>query len=175
MTENKEKTTFILTGGTIDGKYHPPSERKITKKNSVVADYIEKIINPHFSANFKQLIMIDSLEMTDVHRQKILDEINKIKTDKIIITHGSSTMVETAQYLEEKIPDNSKTIILVGAMVPLEGFYPTDAPFNLGYAIAQAQTRAAGVYICMNAHCFTPQEAVKNVETARFEFKDDRE
>ena len=81
-------------------------------------------------------------------------------------------MVETAQFIEEHITDSNKTIVLVGAMVPLEGFYPTDAPFNLGYAIAQLQTRKAGIYICMNAQCFTPDEVIKDREIARFEFKE---
>jgi L-asparaginase len=56
-------------------------------------------------------------------------------------------------------------------MIPLDGFYQSDAPFNLGYAIAQVQNKPHGVYICMNAHCFSTEEVKKNKELGRFEFK----
>jgi len=170
MTENKEIIHIIATGGTIDGVYDPASERKVTKSKSNIIGYFKDTIAPHFDLHFKELMMIDSLDMTDDHRHKIADELNNTDADKILITHGTSTMIETAQVIQERLIDKNKTIILVGAMVPLEGFYPTDAPFNLGYAIAQLQTQPGGVYMCMNAHCFSPDEAVKNVDLSRFEF-----
>ncbi len=173
MSENKEKIHIIATGGTIDGVYDPSSERKVTGTKSSIRAYLEKTIAPHFSIELNEIMMIDSLDMTDNHREKIVDAINATETKKILITHGTSAMVETAQFINKNITDNNKTIILVGAMIPLEGFYPTDAPFNLGYAIAQAQTRDAGIYLCMNAQCFTPDNTTKNIDAARFEFKDE--
>ena len=81
-------------------------------------------------------------------------------------------MVETAKFIEERISDIQKTVILVGSIIPLDGFYQSDAPFNLGYAIAQVQSKPYGIYICMNAQCFTPQQVMKNKEIGRFEFKE---
>ena len=139
---------IIATGGTIDGVYDPASERKVTKSKSNIVGYIEGTIAPHFKTHFKELMMIDSLDMTDDHRQQIVDEIESTEGNKILITHGTSTMVETAQFIRQHLlPDNNKTIVLVGAMVPLEGFYPTDAPFNLGYAIASLQNLKQGIYM----------------------------
>jgi len=172
MTNHKEKIHIIATGGTIDGKYDAPSEKKITKDKSTINKYITETIEPHFSIEFEELMMIDSAYMTNKHRKKITETVDKSTTNKIIITHGTGTMIETAQFLEQHLMTKNKTIILVGAMIPLEGFYPTDAPFNLGYAIAQVQLNEAGIYLCMNAHCFAPHEAIKNLEAARFEFKD---
>lgn len=171
MHNNSSTISFIITGGTIDGRYDPATERKVTKEKSGIANYIENIIAPHFPTTFNKIMMIDSLIMTDDHRKIMVETINKTEAEKIIITHGTSAVVETANFIKANISDLQKTIILVGAMIPLEGFSPTDAPFNLGYAIAQVQTRAHGVYVCMNANCFEPEEVSKNVEAGRFEFK----
>ena len=172
MSEKQQHIRIIATGGTIDSKFHAPTEGKIIKNESGIPDYLNEIIHPHFTYKFKKVIMIDSLDMLDEHRYKIIEEINKTDTNKIIVTHGTDTMIETAKFIEDKISDIQKTIILVGSMIPLDGFYHSDAPFNIGYAIAQVQACKPGVYICMNAHCFTPQEAIKNISIARFEFKD---
>ncbi len=172
MTENKTKITFIATGGTIDSKFHAPTERKVIKDQSGIPNYIRGVIHPHFINEFKQIMMIDSIDMTDEGRAAIVKEINNTQNDKIIITHGTDTMVETALYIEEKIPEIQKRIILIGSMLPLDGFYQSDAPFNLGYAIAKVQEPTYGVYICMNAEIFSSQEVIKNKEIGRFEFKD---
>lgn len=174
MTEKQQKITFIATGGTIDSKFCAPTERKVIKENSAIPGYFEDVIAPHYEREFKKLSMIDSIYMDDDYRATILKEIQETKNDKIIITHGTDTMIETAQYIEKNIVNNIKTIILVGSMIPLDGFYQSDAPFNLGYAIAKLQDNPAGVYICMNSECFAPNSVVKNKEIGRFEFKDVR-
>lgn len=171
MTENNKKISFLLTGGTIDGEYDPAQERKVIRAKSIIRDYIETTIKPHFDYDFKTLMMIDSLDMTNTHRAEILKGVSEAATDKIIITHGTSTIVETATYLSQHLPNNKKTIILVGAMIPLVGFYPSDAAFNLSYAVASSQHQKAGIYICMNGQVFTPDEVQKNLEHSRFEFK----
>lgn len=172
MSENKDEITFIATGGTIDSKFHGASERKVIKEDSGIPDYIKEVINPHFGAHYTKAIMIDSLDMVDDHRVHIVEAINASGTEKIIVTHGTDTMVETARYIEKNISDLKKTIVLVGSMIPLDGFYQSDAPFNLGYAIAQVQNKPHGIYICMNAHCFSATEVKKNKEIGRFEFKE---
>ncbi|HPF78796.1 MAG TPA: asparaginase domain-containing protein [Alphaproteobacteria bacterium] len=171
MAENKRKITFIATGGTIDSVFHAPSERKVIKQESGIPTYISDVINPHFEAEYKKVIMIDSLDMVDDHRALIVEEINKTQNDRIIITHGTDTMIETARYIEKNIPNVQKTIVLVGSMIPLDGFYQSDAPFNLGFAIAKAQDNPHGIYVCMNGECFLAKDVIKNREIGRFEFK----
>jgi len=170
MTINTNKITFIATGGTIDSVFDAPSERKKIKEHSGIPDYIYKVIAPHFEFDVKEPVMIDSLDMLNEHRQQILTAIENVKNKNIIITHGTDTMIDTALYIQRHLKDQSKTIILVGSMIPLDGFYQSDAPFNLGYAIAQVQTNKGGIHLCMNAQCFTPDEVIKNREIGRFEF-----
>ena len=172
MSETKEKITFIATGGTIDSKFHGASERKIVKTESGIPEYLDDVINPHFYFDHKKAVMIDSVDMIDEHRVKIVAAINESENEKIVITHGTDTMINTANYIEKHIPNLNKTIVLVGSILPLDGFYHSDAPFNLGYAIAQVQSRPHGVYLCMNATCFTTQEVYKNTRIGRFEYKD---
>lgn len=172
MTNHNNKITFIATGGTIDSVFDAPSERKVIKSESGIPAYIETVIAPHFDIETEKVVMIDSLDMKNEHREKILDAIKNTQNDKIIVTHGTDTMIDTAQYLQEHIGAHQKTIIFVGSMIPLEGFYHSDAPFNLGYAIAQVQNQKDGIYICMNARCFTPDEVIKNREIGRFNLKD---
>ena len=172
MTVNTKKITFIATGGTIDSVFDAPSERKKIKEHSGIPDYIRNVIVPHCEFDAAEPVMIDSLDMKDEHRQKILEAVEKVESKNIIITHGTDTMIDTALYLEKNLKDLSKTIIMVGSMIPLDGFYNSDAPFNLGYAMAQVQMNKGGIHLCMNAQCFTPSEVVKNREIGRFEFKD---
>jgi L-asparaginase len=109
--------------------------------------------------------MIDSLDMTEEDRQIILEYCKRTKEDKIVITHGTDTMVETAKELS-KIKD--KTIILTGAMIPYQ-FGSSDGLFNLGAALAFVQTLPHGVYIAMNGKYFNGDNVKKNTDIGEFE------
>ncbi len=159
---------FILTGGTIDSYYYPPKETSVPHDASVIPEYIQKI-QPHISCSFEEICMLDSGEITNEIRGGIVTAIEDSNADKIIITHGTNTMSETARYLETHLRNNNKAIILTGAMIPLKEFAMSDAGFNLGYAMAKAQDTANGVYIAMNAKLFPAGEVVKNTEIGRFE------
>ena len=113
--------------------------------------------------------MKDSREISYKDRQKLLNTVQDSKHEMIVITHGTYTMPDTAQYLKDHLPKNSKTIILTGSMIPLRGFDYSDAPFNLGYAIANVQKLPPGVYVCMNGKVFDPDKVDKNKIEARFE------
>jgi len=115
--------------------------------------------------------MIDSLDMDDSHRAQLLDTVNQTKEQRILITHGTDTMVQTAQYIQDHIEDKNKVITFVGSMIPMEGFYFSDAGFNLGFAFSCVQQSDAGVYLCMNGKKFTPKNVKKNIEQSRFEYK----
>jgi L-asparaginase len=111
-------------------------------------------------------MMIDSLEMTDNDRDLIADNCIKSGEDKIIITHGTDTMAETAKVLAEKI--KNKTIVLTGAMVPYK-FGSSDGLFNMGSALAFVQSLPHGVYIAMNGRYFHWDNVKKNKQTGEFE------
>ena len=114
----------------------------------------------------RTLMMIDSLEMTDEDRALIVHQCNQCEENKIVITHGTDTMNETAKVLAQKIKD--KTIILTGAMIPIK-FGSSDGLFNLGSALAFAQTLPAGVYVAMNGRYFNWDNVRKNKQTGVFE------
>ncbi len=111
-------------------------------------------------------MMIDSLEMTEADRHLILDQCRQARENRIVITHGTDTMATTAQMLAANLAD--KTIVLTGAMVPYK-FGSSDGLFNLGSAIAFAQTLAPGVYLAMNGRYFHADRVRKNRETGMFE------
>ncbi len=112
------------------------------------------------------LMMIDSLSMGERDRRLIIESCRSAKEDKIVITHGTDTMVETAKLLDANIKD--KTVVLTGAMIPYK-FSSSDGLFNLGTAIAYAKALPPGVYIAMNGHCFRPDNCVKNRKIGKFE------
>ncbi len=162
---------IIATGGTIDSKFYPPTESSKVKENSGIKDFLDLTINPHFSFFVEELCMLDSSKINNTILDDLIKSIEKSECDKILITHGTNTMTETLSYLNQNIPQISKAIILTGSMIPLEGFTPTDAGFNLGYAIAQLQNLKEGIYICMNGKIFETGNVLKNFEIARFEEK----
>ena len=110
--------------------------------------------------------MIDSLEMTDEDRELIVHQCNNCDEDRIVITHGTDTMADTAKVLAQKV--KNKTVILTGAMIPIK-FGSSDGLFNLGSALAFAQTLSAGVYVAMNGRYFTADNVRKNKQTGMFE------
>ncbi|MFH1094845.1 MAG: asparaginase domain-containing protein [Candidatus Micrarchaeota archaeon] len=112
------------------------------------------------------LMMMDSLSMGERDRRLIIESCRSAKEDKIVITHGTDTMVETAKLLDANIKD--KTVVLTGAMIPYK-FSSSDGLFNLGTAIAYAKALPPGVYIAMNGHCFRPDNCVKNRKIGKFE------
>jgi len=162
---------MILTGGTIDSFYYPPDETAQPSEASVIPDYVSKKIKPHANISYETICMLDSNNITDEIRDKIIASIKGAKAQGVIITHGTNTMTQTAQYLAENLPQTDKTIILTGAMIPLKEFAMSDAGFNLGYAIAQVQNAQSGIYIAMNAHLFKTGEVIKNIDIGRFEGK----
>ena len=111
-------------------------------------------------------MMVDSLEMTAEDRSLIVHQCRHCEEDRIVITHGTDTMEETARVLGVEI--NNKTIILTGAMIPIK-FGSSDGLFNLGSALAFAQALPAGVYVAMNGRCFKWDNVRKNKLTGIFE------
>ena len=111
-------------------------------------------------------MMKDSLEFTDKERELIARACNECEENKVLITHGTDTMSITAAYLSDKVLN--KTVVLTGAMIPY-AFGTSDGFFNLGAALAFAQTLPAGIYVAMNGRYFHWDSVRKNKETGLFE------
>jgi L-asparaginase len=154
---------IFTVGGTIDKVYFDA-----LSDYQVGAPQIGKILSNlriGFDYQITPLMAKDSLELTDEHRSLIREKVAACKESRILITHGTDTMVETAQRLLD-IP--VKTIVLTGSMLPGR-FQGTDAVFNIGFATAAVQTLAPGVYICMNGVVFPAGHVRKNREEGVFE------
>ncbi len=157
------KLRIITTGGTIDKAYF---DAKSTYQ--VGAPQILEILeeaNVSFSYELEQACAKDSLEMTDDDRRDIRRRVEASAEAHILITHGTDTMTDTAQFLTG-IP--GKVIVLTGSMAPAR-FRASDAVFNIGCAIAAVQLASPGVHIAMNGQVFDATSVRKNREKARFE------
>jgi L-asparaginase len=158
-----EPILILTTGGTIDKIYFdaksayevgPPNISKLLAELNLAIEY--RIVS---------LMRKDSLELSDVDRQLICDQVSQAPERQVLITHGTDTMVETAEKLRS-VAD--KTIVLTGAMEPAL-FKTSDATFNIGCGLTAVQTLAAGVYIAMNGRVFKAGNVRKNVQANRFE------
>lgn len=155
---------IFITGGTFDKEYNELTGQ-LFFNDSHLPEMLELGRNL-VPVDVRTLMMVDSLEMTDDDRELIAEHCRKSKEDKIIITHGTDTMAETAQLLSKKI--TGKTVVITGAMVPYK-FGSSDGLFNLGSALAFVQTLPAGVYVVMNGRYFNAVNVRKNKETGVFE------
>lgn len=124
---------FVITGGTIDSYYEGTKDTAVTSKESVIPRFVG-ILHLTDKTKFTVVCMKDSRDLQDSDLRKIKLTIEKSPYDKIIVTHGTYTMPDTARYLQANLKKNKRTIILTGSMIPIVGFAPSDGPFNLGYA-----------------------------------------
>jgi L-asparaginase len=157
------KVKLLTTGGTIDKVYFdakseyqvgPPQVVEVLKEAHVTLDFeIESVLSK------------DSLEMTDADRQLIRQRVESEPCPRIVITHGTDTMVQTGLALHDIA---GKTIVLTGSMQPAR-FKVTDAAFNIGTAIGAVQCLPPGVYLAMNGRIFDPGNTRKNVRDHCFE------
>lgn len=155
---------IFITGGTFDKEYNELNGQ-LFFKGTHLHELLEMGRNK-VAIEIKTLMMIDSLEMTDKDRELIINECNQCSEERIVITHGTDTMEDTARVLSKAI--FNKTIILTGAMIPIK-FGSSDGLFNLGSALAFAQTLPAGVYLAMNGKYFNWDNVRKNKQTGTFE------
>ena len=155
---------IFVTGGTFDKEYNELTGQLYFNDSHLpeMMDLGRNLV----PVEVRTLMMVDSLEMTDVDRELIAEHCRKSREDKIIITHGTDTMAETAKLLAQKIKD--KTIVITGAMIPYK-FGSSDGLFNLGSAMAFVQTLPYGVYVAMNGRYFNANNVRKNKETGVFE------
>jgi len=151
---------FIITGGTIDSYYEATKDTAVPLLNSCIPPFI-KSLRLYEKIMFTEVCMKDSRQLTEEDMKEIAEAIEMSPYTKIIVTHGTYTMSDTARFLNARLKRKDQTIVFTGSMIPLIGFSPSDAPFNLGYAIAKVQELLSGTYVCMNGKVFSPDEVSK--------------
>ena len=161
---SSDRIKIFVTGGPFDKEYNEITA-ELYFNQTHVADML-RLGRCHLEVDIETLFMIDSLQMTDAHRQLLLDRCAHDAASRIVITHGTDTMDETAAVLGNGI--TGKTIVLTGAMIPYT-FGSSDGLFNLGTALAFVQTLEPGVYVAMNGRCFLWHSVRKNRERGIFE------
>lgn len=160
------KVAILTTGGTFDKVYFDANSEYSIGDPCITSILDEGNVNSNY--RIQSILKKDSLDITSKERQIIKNSVEECAEERIIIIHGTDTMVETAKSLED-IKD--KTIVLTGAMQPAR-FKKTDAIFNSGFALAAAQILEYGVYITMNGMIFRSDNVKKNIDLGKFETKD---
>ena len=166
----QEMIRLFVTGGTFDKEYNE-REGSLFFKDTHLRDMLA-LGRCRLDVEVRTLMMIDSLEMDDDDREVILSQCRKCPRERIVITHGTDTMEVTARLLGQEIQNKQtmqdKTIVLTGAMIPY-AFGSSDGLFNLGSALAFAQSLPPGVYIAMNGRYFAWDNVRKNRDAGIFE------
>jgi len=155
---------IIVTGGTFDKAYD-----EINGRLSFGTTHLPEMLRlgrSRVETTIETLMMIDSLDMTEADRARIAQSCVICPETRLVVTHGTDTMVETARIVAQAV--NGKTVVLTGAMVPY-AFGSSDGLFNLGSALSFAEVLPPGVYIAMNGQHFQWDRVRKNRETGVFE------
>ena len=161
---DSEPIRVFVTGGTFDKEYNELTGQLFFHETHVPE--MLRLGRCLLHVDVSTLAMIDSLDMTEEDRRTIGERCGNCPESRIVITHGTDTMVETAAHLGRSI--RGKTVVLTGAMVPYK-FGSSDGLFNLGSALAFVQTLPPGVYVAMNGRCFAWDRVRKNKEKGVFE------
>ena len=155
---------ILVTGGTFDKEYNE-NTGQLFFKNTHIAEML-RLGRSRVVVTIRTIMMVDSLEMTDADRAVIVQNCRQSEENRIVVTHGTDTMTETAAAIAPAV--SGKTVVLTGAMIPY-AFGSSDGLFNLGSALSFVQVLPAGVYIAMNGKCFRWDRVRKNRERGEFE------
>ena len=161
---DKKYIKIFATGGTFDKEYDEINGELFFKET-----HLHELLDlgrSQLNVKIETLMMVDSLKMSKSEKNYIVEKCKEEKTDRIIITHGTDTMVDTAKLIAKNI--YNKTIILTGAMIPIK-FGSSDGLFNLGSALSFIQVIDPGVYITMNGRYFKWNNVRKNNQLGIFE------
>jgi L-asparaginase len=158
---------IVVCGGTFDKRYDEITGRLFFKDTHVPE--MLRLGRSRVDVSIHPAMMIDSLDMSDADRQAVADLCRSCDESRVVVTHGTDTMVETAALIAAAVPH--KTVVLTGAMIPY-AFGSSDGLFNLGSALSFAQALPAGVYVAMNGTAFAWNRVRKNRATGHFESLD---
>ncbi|MDP5254448.1 MULTISPECIES: asparaginase domain-containing protein [unclassified Vibrio] len=154
------KFQLILTGGTIDSYYDTERCTPIPHQHSVIADHLKDVAGMQAEQfDVTTVCMKDSREIEDKDIDQVVAAIEQSPLNRHVITHGSFTLFTSARYLQSRLQaEHQQVIVFTGAMIPLAGFSPNDASFNLGSAITAAQCLEPGVYIAFHGKIYRPED-----------------
>src|SRR3989440_4359333 len=155
---------ILVTGGPFDKEYNEHTGQLFFKDTHI--GEMLRLGRSRVEVTIRTIMMVDSLEMTDTDRALIVQNCLRPQEDRIVITHGTDTMSETAAAIAHAV--TGKTVVLTGAMIPY-AFGSSDGLFTLGSALSFVQVLPAGVYIAMNGKCFKWDRVRKNRERGEFE------
>jgi L-asparaginase len=157
---------ILATGGTFDKEYD-----ELTGRLDFADTHLSHMLELgrcRLEVSVRTAMLVDSLEMTAADRELLVAQCRRAKESRIVITHGTDTMVETAAALAHGLEGAGKTVVLTGAMIPFV-FGSSDGLFNLGSALSFVQTLPAGVYVAMNGRCLPWDNCRKNRALGVFE------
>jgi L-asparaginase len=157
---------LISTGGTIE-KIYSETTGSVVNLESKIDRYLKLLRLPDTEIEAISVMNIDSLEMTQQDREKVLDTVLDRLDAPIVITHGTDTMVETGLFLKQRLPELSIPIIFTGAMTPL-GFERSDGLQNLTESLLAARLLPAGIWLAMHNQVFAIDQVRKDRDLARF-------
>src|ERR1043165_2886560 len=155
---------ILVTGGTFDKEYNE-RDGQLYFKDTPLAEML-RLGRSRVEVTIRTIMMIDSLQMSDADRALIVQNCLQAEEDRIVITHGTDTMTDTAAAVARAV--TGKTVVLTGAIIPY-AFGSSDGLFNLGSALSFAQVLPPGVYVAMNGKCFPWNRVRKNRERGEFE------
>ena len=164
---NPEPISIFVTGGTFDKEYNELTGA-LAFKDTHLPEML-RLGRSRVDVSIRTLMIIDSLDMTAADRALIVEQCRQAAEARILITHGTDTMVDTAAALAgAQLSGRGKTIVLTGAMIPY-AFGSSDGLFNLGSALSFVQVLPPGVYVAMNGRWFEWNKVRKSRETGTFE------
>jgi L-asparaginase len=163
MTQPATSARIIITGGTFDKRYDAIKGELTFTETHLPALLEQARVKLPLAVDIR--LLIDSLQMTEEHRGQVLQACRDSAERSIVVVHGTDTMVQTAQVVGRAALD--KTVVFTGAMVPYS-VQGSDAPFNLGFALAAATTLPPGAYVAMNARIFAWDDVEKDREAGVF-------
>ena len=164
---NTQKIHVIFTGGRIDSVWDGNVDEVVLSQHSVIPNYL-KNIGLLAKVDYTEISMKDSRALTPTDRENIRKAIDESDTSMILLTHGTHTLPDTLQYLEENLQKKDKTIVFTGSSTPLKDFALTDAGFNLGYAIAKVQELPPGIYYASLGVTRTADEIKTQLREGKF-------
>ena len=159
------KIIFIQTGGTIDKDYPHTTKGWAFEFGEPAFKRILEKLAPSFEYECITAFQKDSLEVTEGDRVELAELILAQSSSKIVVTHGTDTLLDTAAILSSRV--KNKVVVLTGAMRP-ERFSNSEAPINLGMAIATVNLKQEGVFVAMHGIVKPWQEMKRNLEDGKF-------
>ena len=166
----QDGVVIFSCGGTIEKTYSENDGSLLNRKSRISREILHSLRLPYTQVTVRSVMAVDSLEMNDSHRKKLLNRLEQQQKDPrpILVVHGTDTMTTSMDYVQKHLPDPRTPIVFTGAMSPLE-LRNSDAKQNIIEAMMAAQLLSPGVYLSFHGKIFTPGKVRKNFQLLTFE------